>query len=158
MTTVFMQPDENMPQVVEERADPNVVVETAVGAREVKQVIIIRRDLRMRRGKEIAQGAHAAMAWLSKRLVHNDKSAIAVFSAAERQWLMGSFKKITLQVHSEKELTDIYDAAEKAGLEVQLITDAGFTEFHGNPTVTCLAIGPDYEDLIDPLTGHLSIY
>lgn len=35
---------------------------------EVKQVIVIRRDLGMRRGKEIAQGAHASMAWLRRRL------------------------------------------------------------------------------------------
>lgn len=34
----------------------------------MKQVIVIRRDLRMRRGKEIAQDAHASIAWLTSRL------------------------------------------------------------------------------------------
>lgn len=29
----------------------------------IKQVIVVRKDLKLRRGKEIAQGAHAAMAW-----------------------------------------------------------------------------------------------
>ena len=37
--------------------------------RPTKQVIVIRRDLRMRRGKEIAQGAHASMAWLRQRVM-----------------------------------------------------------------------------------------
>jgi PTH2 family peptidyl-tRNA hydrolase len=35
---------------------------------DVKQVLVIRKDLKMRRGKEIAQGAHASMAWLTNRL------------------------------------------------------------------------------------------
>jgi peptidyl-tRNA hydrolase len=34
---------------------------------EAKQVIAIRRDQGMRRGKEIAQGAHASMIWLNQR-------------------------------------------------------------------------------------------
>lgn len=33
-----------------------------------KQVIVIRRDLKMRRGKEIAQGSHASMAFMSHLL------------------------------------------------------------------------------------------
>lgn len=32
----------------------------------VKQVIVMRKDLNMRRGKQIAQGAHASMAALLK--------------------------------------------------------------------------------------------
>ena len=40
------------------------LVDEGTEQRPTKQVIVIRRDLRMRRGKEIAQGAHASMAWL----------------------------------------------------------------------------------------------
>ena len=47
--------------------------------RPTKQVIVIRRDLRMRRGKEIAQGAHASMAWLAER----------VLAAADPRWERG---------------------------------------------------------------------
>lgn len=32
------------------------------------QVIVMRRDLGMRQGKEIAQGAHASMIWLALRI------------------------------------------------------------------------------------------
>jgi len=37
-----------------------------------KQVIVMRRDLGMRRGKEIAQGAHASMIWLALRIREAD--------------------------------------------------------------------------------------
>lgn len=129
--------------------------------RPVKQVIVIRRDLKMGRGKEIAQGAHAAMAWMTRRIeIFELEGNLAVFllTPAEHEWVTGSFTKITLQVSSLDELMAIYDAAEAAGLETHLITDAGLTEFHGVPTVTCLAIGPDYTDLIDPITKDLKRY
>ena len=130
--------------------------------RPTKQVIVIRRDLRMRRGKEIAQGAHASMAWLRQRVMPLLTSAGAVeqveFSSAERDWLEGSLRKVTVKVGSEAELLAVYEKAIEAGLVAHLITDRGLTEFGGVPTRTCLGIGPDYDDLIDPVTGDLELY
>jgi PTH2 family peptidyl-tRNA hydrolase len=130
--------------------------------RPTKQVIVIRRDLKMRRGKEIAQGAHASMAWLRQRVMPRLTSAGRAdqvqFSAAERSWLELSMRKVTVKVGSETELLDVYDKALAAGLVVHLITDRGLTEFGGIPTRTCLAVGPDYDDLIDPVTGDLELY
>ena len=130
--------------------------------RATKQVIVIRRDLKMRRGKEIAQGAHASMAWLRQRIMphltsvgHADQ---VQFSTAERSWLELSMRKVTVKVGSEQELVDVYDKALAAGLVVHMITDRGLTEFGGIPTRTCLAVGPDYDDLIDPVTGDLELY
>lgn len=129
---------------------------------EVKQVIVIRKDLRMRRGKEIAQGSHASMAWLTKRLAYMmDKYAgwtSANFSDAEQKWLTGRFAKVVCQTSSLEELTAVEVAALEAGLEVHVITDSGRTEFGGVPTVTCLAVGPDYADKVDTVTGHLTLY
>ena len=48
----------------------------------------------------------------------------------------------------------VYDKAVGAGVLVQLITDRGLTEFGGVPTRTCLAVGPDYDDRVDPVTGR----
>jgi PTH2 family peptidyl-tRNA hydrolase len=130
--------------------------------RPVKQVIVIRRDLRMRRGKEIAQGAHASMLWLADRVLQRMTPAGTVsrveFSEAERTWLTTSFRKVTVKVGSEAELMAVYEKAIEAGLLVYLITDRGLTEFGGVPTHTCLGIGPDYDDLIDPVTGDLELY
>ena len=129
--------------------------------RPTKQVIVIRRDLRMRRGKEIAQGAHAATAWLADLILQtmraNDVDHLAL-SPPEQAWLESSFRKVTVKVNSEEELVAVYQKALDAGLVVHLITDRGLTEFGGVPTRTCLAVGPDYDDLIDPVTGDLVLY
>jgi len=137
-------------------------VDEEADLRPTKQVIAIRRDLRMRRGKEIAQGAHAASAWLAERVLRQLRPDGAVgplaLSAAEQAWLQTSFRKVTVKVGSADELMAVYDKALAAGLAVHLITDRGLTEFGGVPTRTCLAIGPDYDDLIDPVTGDLELY
>ena len=115
----------------------------------------------MRRGKEIAQGAHAATAWLRDRVLLSMtgfKARRVELSPAERTWLEHSNRKVTVKVSSEDELLAVYDQALDAGLVVHLITDGGLTEFGGVPTRTCLAIGPDYDDRIDPVTGRLELY
>lgn len=115
----------------------------------------------MRRGKEIAQGAHAAMAWLSTRMeivMLDEYMGVVMLTPPEQAWLAGSFTKVVLQVPGLEELVKLHEAAEAAHLEAHLITDAGQTEFHGEPTVTCLAIGPDYGDLIEAVTGEVQLY
>lgn len=129
----------------------------------VKQVIVIRKDLGMRRGKEIAQGAHASMEWLRQRIINPSTPCGAhgpevIIAQHEQQWLEGDRKKITLQVQTEAELRALADAATEAMVESWLITDLGATEFHGQPTVTALAIGPNLDERIDPLTRHLKLY
>ena len=123
----------------------------------VKQVICMRHDLNMRRGKQIAQGAHASMSFLCRRLQANGSISLGDFSIAQQAWLTGSFAKVCCRVNSEQELMEIYEKAVEAGLEVHLITDSGKTEFHGQPTRTCLAIGPDDAAAIDAITGHLQL-
>lgn len=126
-----------------------------------KQVIVIRKDLKMRRGKEVAQGAHASMAFLTRKLSQSDADhhfRDVHLSDAALEWLDSSFRKVTLQVDSERELMEVAAAARKAGVECHVITDSGATEFGGVPTKTCLALGPDYDENIDPITGHLRLY
>jgi len=123
----------------------------------IKQVIVMRHDLKMRRGKQIAQGAHAAMSFLCRRLREAGSVSLDGLTDAQRAWLTGAFAKVCCRVDSEEELMQIHDKAVEAGLEVHLITDSGRTEFHGQPTRTCLAIGPDEADKIDAITGHLEL-
>lgn len=125
--------------------------------RRIKQVICMRHDLKMRRGKQIAQGAHASMSFLTRRLQKYGHTSLANCSPAEQTWLTGGFAKVCCRVNSEEELLAIRDKAVEAGLEVHLITDSGKTEFHGEPTNTCLAIGPDEAEKIDPITGDLEL-
>lgn len=123
----------------------------------VKQVICMRHDLKMRRGKQMAQAAHASMSFLCRRLQSQGTISLCDFSETQTAWLIGSFAKVCCRVDSEEELMAIYDKALAAGLEVHLITDSGKTEFHGQPTRTCLAIGPDAATAIDAITGHLQL-
>lgn len=129
----------------------------------IKQVIVIRKDLKMRRGKEIAQGAHASMMFLSKLVQEHLRKSILVpseicLSDAQAEWINGRFTKICLQVPDEVALLAIAEEAKKAGLDCHVVTDAGLTEFDGVPTNTCLAIGPDEAEKIDAVTGKLSLY
>jgi PTH2 family peptidyl-tRNA hydrolase len=120
----------------------------------IKQVIVMRNDLNMRKGKMIAQGAHASLSFLTRRLENSDKIKL---SKPEQEWLDSSFAKVCVRVDSEEQLMDIFQKAKDAMLEVHLITDSGKTEFHGEPTKTCLAIGPDYSSKIDQITGQLQL-
>ena len=104
----------------------------------------------MRRGKEIAQGSHASMAFLLHGMDIRHPKVV--------EWINGGQTKVCLQIHSEEELFDLYYKAIKAGLTANMITDAGRTEFNGVPTVTCMAIGPDKSEEINAITGHLKIY
>ncbi|WP_199193340.1 aminoacyl-tRNA hydrolase [Blastopirellula marina] len=127
------------------------------GPTRIKQVICMRHDLKMRRGKQIAQGAHASMAFLCDKLREKGSVSLDDFSEVEQIWLSEAFAKVCCRIDSEEELLAIHDQAVEAGLAVHLITDIGRTEFHGQPTRTCLAIGPDLAEKIDKITGHLQL-
>lgn len=112
-----------------------------------KQILVMRKDLNMRKGKLIAQGAHASLAVV---LHHRDHPDVV-------GWLEGRFAKIVVYVNSEDELFEIHDKALEAGILCELILDAGFTEFGGVSTYTCCAIGPAKVEDINEVTGHLPL-
>ncbi len=142
--------------------------------RPVKQVIVMRTDTDppMRRGKMIAQAGHVVLKFLLRRIreVNEGVRCVEQHTAYgdfnlwglldilphQREWLEGAETKICCRADSLEELLEIQQRAVEAGLEVHLITDSGKTEFK-EPTVTCLAIGPDYADRIDPVTSHLKL-
>lgn len=132
-------------------------------AQRIKQVILIRKDLKMRRGKEIAQGSHASMAFLNERIQQNltDPNATRVtldLSPIEKAWLERGHAKVCLRVNSESELLDYHQKAQAQGLQSYVITDSGRTEFGGVPTLTACAIGPAEVERIDQVTADLVPY
>ena len=122
-----------------------------------KQVIIIRRDLKMRTGKAVAQGAHASLKAILDICSKTDDTLILHMDERSKPWIMGLFKKICVGVNSEQELLEIYANAKSAGLICSIITDSGLTEFNGVPTLTAVAVGPDSSEKIDLITGHLKL-
>ncbi len=137
---------------------------------QVKQVIVMRSDLGMRKGKMIAQGAHASMGALlrffdiTKTPSVEEGGGITSYSVSFQedsvlgQWLGGVFTKICLRVDSEEELLSLEAKCQEAGIPCALIVDSGLTEFHGHRTVTCLGIGPWNSAEIDKVTGDLKLF
>ena len=130
-----------------------------------KQVIVMRtkfplpgeQKLRgVRKGKLVAQGAHASLGTLLNRGEWTESGDLLLrLTPAMRDWMDGRFAKIVVKVESEAELLELHTAACERGLPSALIQDSGRTEFHGEPTYTAVAIGPAYPEDIDPVTGHL---
>jgi PTH2 family peptidyl-tRNA hydrolase len=126
--------------------------------RVAKQVIVMRKDLGMRKGKMIAQGAHASLKVLTDRRRDVDDETFAIaLTPAMTAWLTGRFTKVCVSVDSEEALDAVVARARAANVPVALITDAGKTEFHGVPTKTCCAVGPAWTDEVDAITGELPL-
>lgn len=111
----------------------------------MKQVIVVRKDLKMGKGKICAQVAHASLeAFLRAR------------EEARERWLKESAKKVVVKVYSEEELLSIFKRAKEAGLPVSLIKDAGRTQILPG-TATAVGIGPEEDEKVDKITGHLKL-
>lgn len=121
----------------------------------VKQMICIRKDLNMRKGKMVAQGAHAAMKFMVDQVMEYGD---LVLTDVDHQWMATGMRKICVQVDSESALDELKAAADAAGIRAALVVDSGLTEFHGVPTKTALALGPDDDLALDALTGGLQLY
>ena len=133
---------------------------------EPKQILIVRKDLNMRKGKIAAQVAHASMKVLLDLMEEytNDENHVIdglvlplYYNGPLNKWIKGKFTKACVSVDSEEELLDLYKKAQDAGILCSLITDSGLTEFHGVPTNTVVAIGPEFPEKLDPITGHLKL-
>jgi len=112
---------------------------------ELKQVIVVRSDLGLSKGKLAAQVAHASL----------DSYKKAKKSLAE-EWESSGAKKVVLKVESLSELDSVFSQARVAKLPASRITDAGHTELPPG-TTTCVGIGPSDEAEIDRITGHLKM-
>lgn len=111
----------------------------------LKQVIIVRDDLKLSRGKLAVQVAHAAIIGY----LRSDP-------AVRRRWLEEGQKKVVLKVSNLGELMDTVVNAEKKKLVTGIVRDAGLTEIPPG-TVTAAVIGPDEEKKIDSITGSLPL-
>lgn len=112
---------------------------------ELKQVIVVRNDLKMSKGKIAAQVSHASVECLLK----SSKSLI-------EDWRSQGMKKIVLKTEGIEELMKYKKAADNAGITSCVIKDAGHTEVKPG-TITCIGIGPDNEEKIDKITGNLAM-
>jgi PTH2 family peptidyl-tRNA hydrolase len=114
-----------------------------------KQVIVVRAELDLSRGKWCAQAAHASvMAAEEARKRHR---------LWYRKWLEGGQKKVILQVPSLKELQLLKALAEKMEMPSAMVVDYGLTEVAPG-TVTCVGFGPAPGEAVDRITGSLPLF
>jgi len=110
-----------------------------------KQVILIRSDLKLPRGKACSQSAHASV----EATLKSDLKLV-------KAWRSEGMAKIVLKVKDQKELIKYFQEAKDNNLTTSLITDAGKTVIAPG-TKTAVAIGPDQEETIDKITGKLPL-
>ena len=123
-----------------------------------KQIIVVRRDLNMRKGKMCAQTAHAAMMFLTRNNKSENPMQINVeLTKPEADWLQNSFTKVVVGCDSQEELEILVENAKAEDVEVHVCIDNGATEFHGVKTMTCAAFGPEEEEILNKVTGHLKL-
>lgn len=113
-----------------------------------QQVLVVRTDLKMEKGKIAAQCSHAAIAAFLK-------SQQSKYGNSAQQWLDEGMKKIVIKVSSEKELLELFEQA-KRQFPAALIQDAGHTQVEPG-SKTCIGIGPAPENELHKLTGKLKL-
>lgn len=110
-----------------------------------KQVIVIRKDLQMGKGKLAVQTAHASLgAYLKADKKVADK------------WFNDGQAKIAVSCNTEDELLDLHAQAVRLGVPASLITDAARTTFQ-IPTRTAVGIGPAPTGVVDQITAELKL-
>jgi PTH2 family peptidyl-tRNA hydrolase len=115
---------------------------------EIKQVIVIRKDLGMGVGKTAAQAAHASMLSYAEAAKKDPEMAKA--------WLSTGQKKIVLKVDDEAALEKLYKAFKYEKVPCALVDDAGLTQLPPG-TTTALGVGPDLAARIDRFTKPLKL-
>ena len=119
---------------------------------EYKQVIVVRTDVKMGKGKLAAQVAHGAVEAVFTVL----ESGNPVWMEWLRAWRESGQKKVVVKVSSLDELMRVYREAREQGLPAVVIADAGRTQLEPG-TVTVVAIGPAPSDRVDRVTGKLKL-
>ena len=92
-----------------------------------------------------AQSAHASV----EAVLKSDQKKV-------KKWQKEGQKKVILKVKDKDELYRYCQDAKDNGLKISIITDAGRTVVEPG-TVTCGAIGPDEESLVDQITQNLKM-
>ena len=113
----------------------------------MKQVIVVRTDLDMGKGKTAAQVGHACVLGAE----HVRKSNPDWF----KEWWSGQ-EKIVVKVTGLKELEEIKEHAFSLNVPYSEVSDAGHTQIEPG-TTTCVSLGPAPEDLVDKISGNLKL-
>lgn len=127
-----------------------------------KQIIVVRTDLKMKKGKIAAQVAHASLGAILQLCTFVESKNNIVYmlhytkGSTLHDWLQGIFTKVVVGIDGEEALLQLYQNAKSANLNAILIKDRGFTQIAPD-TYTCVGIGPAEDEDLAPLTSHLKL-
>lgn len=110
-----------------------------------KLVLVVRKDLSMGVGKVAAQCSHASI------MAYKKSSRLMLL-----KWALSGQKKVVLGCPNEESFNSIREEAQKLGVKTNIVHDAGYTQVEPD-TKTVIAVGPAKEEMIDKITGHLSL-
>ncbi|MBM3303837.1 MAG: peptidyl-tRNA hydrolase [Candidatus Aenigmarchaeota archaeon] len=110
-----------------------------------KQVIAVRADLKLGKGKLAAQVAHASLG------AYRYAGGEAKFA-----WEHDGEKKVVVKARDAGELARLEKKARSLGIPCALITDAGRTQVEAG-TMTAIGLGPADEKALDSIAGHLKL-
>ena len=102
----------------------------------------------MGKGKIAAQVAHAAILACDKTRTIN--------TGWLKEWEFSGSPKIILKINDLDELLMLKNKIEQINLPVAYVQDSGLTQLEPG-TITCIGIGPAPSNLLEPVTGGLSL-
>ncbi|XVF89170.1 hypothetical protein PTKIN_Ptkin19aG0108400 [Pterospermum kingtungense] len=100
---------------------------------DLKMVLVVGQNLKMKSGKIASQCAHAATGMYAE-LMQSDRSLL-------RQWEDCGQPKIVVTCKNQQEMNKLREAAENIGLPTFVVADAGRTQVSAG-SKTVLAVGP----------------
>jgi len=122
----------------------------------VKQTIVIRKDLNIKKGRLASLAISAAMKFIidNNDAERGDELHVQL-SSEEADWIRNLSSKEVLGIDSQDALSDLVFRAELAGVNVYSIFDDRRMENDQNPELLCAAFGPDNDDIINQIIGNL---
>lgn len=151
----------------------------------MKQIIIVRKDLNMSKGKMAAQVAHASMAFLTNAIKHSVcgtmtnlyvspinyyKCSLYIPEDIYKEWICGSFTKVILEAKNKYQLEKVYTIANELGLFKDIdyfpIKDNCYTELKPEEvdengvgrTLTCIGFIPLDDETANKISKKYQLY
>lgn len=126
---------------------------------QTKQVILLRRDLRLRRAEAAALAAKASMAFVVEGDDNGSLGNVQLtLSGIEAEWILGSATRIVLGVASEDALRKLLLKAEINGITTYEIIGSSSGKEDEGVQLIAAALGPDESEKLDLVTGNLKLF
>lgn len=125
----------------------------------LKQVILLRRDMKLRRAEAAALASKASMTFIIEGDESDRSGSVKVdLSGIEAEWMLGSATRIVLGVASEESMRKLLLKAEIQGVSTYEITGVSGDTLDEGIQLIAASLGPDDEDKLDLITGNLKLF